>query len=126
MNKIFREQALARRFYDDDLFARGFSRSGDFSLAESELLLHYGHLCQAIERNILLNPTHEDRQLALEINGHVKPKSQLAKVWLKYRQLRQKKAIHMVESAKGSMPSAVPMYSKLAAQRSELDPGLWN
>mgnify|MGYP000497870781 FL=1 len=89
-----------KRFYDNSKFPRGFAKSGDFTLAEKELLTLYGDTMKALESKELSPENSEEKQFIKALKSPQKAKSKLEKVWLKYIQLtRGKKRFHSLSSS---------------------------
>lgn len=42
-----------KHFYDNKKFPRGFAKSGDFTLAEEDLLIRFGETMQNLETGVL-------------------------------------------------------------------------
>jgi uncharacterized protein YifE (UPF0438 family) len=84
-----------KRFYDNKKFSRGFAKSGDFTLAEENMLVTYGDTLLALESG-QLTPENDDEKRFVEIlTHHLEPQSKLEKVWLKYVNLaRGRKRFH--------------------------------
>ncbi len=72
------------RFFDRKNFPHGFSRSGVFTLAESDLLENYGRAMQALSDGSQSPQDESDLQFVKEVSGDLPPQSAEAKVWLKY------------------------------------------
>lgn len=84
-----------KRFYDNTKFPRGFAKSGDFTLAEEELLTIYGGTMLGLESGELTPENAEEAHFVKAIENPVKAKSKLERVWLKYTQLaRGRKRFH--------------------------------
>jgi len=78
------------RFFDES-FPRGFSKSGDFTIKESELLHLYGHTLLSLQSG-QRQPISEDEQHFLQaITGKAEPINTLEKAWLKYMGLKGKR-----------------------------------
>lgn len=73
-------------FRDDVNFPRGISRSGVFSISQSEILKIYGDTLRSLEVGVLA-PINEAEQNFLSFcDGAKEAESQLEKLWLKYKQ----------------------------------------
>ncbi|GLP97184.1 DUF413 domain-containing protein [Paraferrimonas sedimenticola] len=73
-----------KRFYDDVAFPRGFAKSGNFTLLESELLTNYGDTMRALESGLLAPANAEERQFVKSLKDPKRARSRLERVWLKY------------------------------------------
>ncbi|WP_194436872.1 DUF413 domain-containing protein [Vibrio fluminensis] len=84
-----------KRFYDNTKFPRGFAKSGDFTLAEEEVLTVYGDTMLGLETGELSPQNAEEKHFVKVIENPGKAKSKLERVWLKYIQLsRGRKRFH--------------------------------
>lgn len=100
-----------KRFYDNTKFPRGFAKSGDFTLAEEEILTLYGDTMQGLEMRILEPENAEEKHFIKVIENPGKAKSKLERVWLKYVQLaRGRKRFHTLSGR--NKPDAIEDYSE--------------
>ncbi|KJY81983.1 hypothetical protein TW81_16680 [Vibrio galatheae] len=84
-----------KRFYDNTKFPRGFAKSGDFTLAEEEILIFYGETMLGLETGQLDPENAEEKHFLKVLDNPVKAKSKLERTWLKYAQLaRGRKRFH--------------------------------
>ncbi|MCW8877475.1 MAG: DUF413 domain-containing protein [Kangiellaceae bacterium] len=74
-----------RRFADPKKFPYGFSRSGEFSVAQSELLERKGALWTALLSGWVLDPTKEDCEFIEAIEQRDYLFNQETLVWSKYQ-----------------------------------------
>ncbi|MDK1288939.1 DUF413 domain-containing protein [Pseudoalteromonas umbrosa] len=83
--------AAPKPFYDDTNFPRGFSRSGHFTLLESELLQQHGYLLLQLHRQ-KLEPINATQQQFINtfLNQHP-PSNRIERVWAKYLDLTTRK-----------------------------------
>jgi hypothetical protein len=79
------ESLLKRPFSDAKHYPYGFSRSGDFSIAESKALLQYGCLIAALVDGHLLPSNNEEIGFVESAFGRKKPESAPERAWLKYQ-----------------------------------------
>ncbi len=81
-------------FYDDENFPRGFSKSGDFTLAEAELLTSIGKRLFMLEQSLCVAENQVEKQFvkmcATQFHGQTKAEL----LWKKYRKLTQHKPFH--------------------------------
>ena len=77
--------ALKKRFQDFRNYPYGFSRSGDFSIKESQLLEQHGRLMAALADGILIPENEEETRLLSVIRGEIEPLSAVESVWMKYQ-----------------------------------------
>ena len=84
-----------KRFYDNTKFPRGFAKSGDFTLAEEEILTLYGDTMLGLETGELSPQNAEEKHFIKVIENPIKAKTKLERLWLKYTQLaRGRKRFH--------------------------------
>ena len=87
-------------FIDNINFARGFRKSGDFTLAESELLSLYGHTMLGLESAQLAPQTIEEAHFVQALNQPDQAQTRIELVWLKYIKLtREPKHFHSLNSS---------------------------
>lgn len=99
------------KFYDDYHFPKGFSRSGDFTLNEAEMLTNCGTIIHQLINNEFLPESEEQKHFKSVILGTSEPLYQVEKVYLKYLNVIDK----MAKSA------ATSKYSKKNIQDNEKD-----
>ncbi|MCZ4292523.1 DUF413 domain-containing protein [Vibrio sinaloensis] len=86
-------------FYDNVHFSRGFSKSGDFTLAEDELLTFYGKTLLGLESGELTPENQAESDFLDVIQGKKEPTTKLERTWMKYIKLaRGKKRFHTLNS----------------------------
>ncbi|WP_281555912.1 DUF413 domain-containing protein [Thalassomonas sp. RHCl1] len=74
-----------RKFYDDRNYPRGMSRSGDYTLAEVQLLEQYGVALSELSSG-KRSPINEQEQHFVEVcEGKAEPEHKIEKTWLKYQ-----------------------------------------
>ena len=76
--------SVTRRFFDDKNYPRGFSRHGDYTIKESQVLEQYGQAFKALDSGERKPTTKEEKNLLLfaVVNVH---RNFLRKTWNKYR-----------------------------------------
>ncbi|MET1255882.1 DUF413 domain-containing protein [Aliikangiella maris] len=79
-----REFWLQKKFSDIAKFPYGFSRSGDFTIAQSMQLESNGNLIRALLNGEVSDPTDSDIELKNAIISANRDYSELAKIWIKY------------------------------------------
>ncbi len=88
-----------KRFFDDKNFPKGFSKSGEFTLSEAELLSLYGDTMLAFEAGILEPETSEEKHFIKVLKHPNKANTKLEHVWIKYTKLtREPKKFHTLNS----------------------------
>ncbi|WP_432455574.1 DUF413 domain-containing protein [Agarivorans sp. QJM3NY_29] len=92
-----------KRFYDDQKFKRGFSKSGNFTLLEAELLSLYGETMKAINSGELLPESNQEQRFLLVCSQQLEASTKLEKVWLKYKTLTNaRRRFHTLHSSHGN------------------------
>ena len=66
--------SVTRRFFDDKNYPRGFSRHGDYTIKESQVLEQYGQAFKALEK-----------EFVAFCRGERAPETFFEKTWNKYR-----------------------------------------
>jgi uncharacterized protein YifE (UPF0438 family) len=80
-----RELLLKRMFDNPKHYPYGFSRSGDFSIAESKALSQYGCLIAALVDGLLVPSNDEEKGFIEAAIGKKKPETIAERAWLKYQ-----------------------------------------
>lgn len=94
---------VTRRFFDDKNYPRGFSRHGDYTIRESQLLEQFGQACIGLESGEREAITEAEKRFVAVCKGDEIAESPLEKVWQKYRSLTNKsKRIYTLSSNAGS------------------------
>jgi hypothetical protein len=84
-----------RRFYDNNAFPRGFGKSGNFTIAEDDILSSYGQTLLALELGDIIPVNTEEKHFLKVLKNPGKAKSKIEQTWLKYIQLaRGRKVFH--------------------------------
>lgn len=84
MAKLTRDNLLGRMFQDPKNYPYGFSRSGDFSIAEANALQQYGNLISALVSGNIAASNDEDKSLLAAATGDKEPGTVAEKAWSKY------------------------------------------
>lgn len=74
-----------RKFYDDKNYPRGMSRSGDFTLAEVQLIEQYGVALQEISAGKREPQTEDEIHFKSVCDGEQPPNNSIEKAWMKYQ-----------------------------------------
>ncbi|MBN7820741.1 DUF413 domain-containing protein [Bowmanella yangjiangensis] len=85
MAKQTKEQLLKRQFLDPKNYPYGFSRSGDFSISESQALSRYGCLIAALVDGFLEPENDEDEGFLASARGDREPQTVAERAWCKYQ-----------------------------------------
>lgn len=88
-----------QKFYDDLHFPRGFSRSGKFSIQESELLTQIGKRLFDLEQGTAEpeNQVEESFVLRCKLGGEGETK--IEKLWQKYKESKKPKSFHTLNGS---------------------------
>lgn len=87
------------RFYDNVHFYRGFSKSGDFTLAEDEMLTYFGTTLLALESGQLEPESQTESDFVDMTKGNREASTKLERTWMKYVHLaRGKKSFYTLNS----------------------------
>lgn len=98
-----------KRFFDPKKFPRGFAKSGDFTIAEEDLLSRYGDTMMNLESGVLQPENSEETHFIQVIQNQNEAESKLERVWLKYVKLaRGRKRFHTLNGR--NKPDAVDDY----------------
>lgn len=89
------------RFFDNKHYPRGFSRHGDFTIKEAQLLERFGHAFNELDAG-KRQATTEDEQLFVAVcRAEREPVTELEKVWFKYLvRTRHPKKFHTLSGGK--------------------------
>lgn len=85
MATVTRDILLRKPFNDFRNYPYGFARSGDFSIRESDALLHYGCLITALLSGEVAPQTDEDHNLLAVARGEQAAVTPVEKAWAKYQ-----------------------------------------
>ncbi|WP_394388537.1 DUF413 domain-containing protein [Shewanella woodyi] len=111
-------------FIDNINFPRGFRKSGDFTLAESELLSLYGDTLLGLESGLLAPETIEEEHFVRTLTQPHKAKTKIELVWIKYIKLtREPRRFHSLNSTHSyKVPSEImPAASMKFEEAGQLD-----
>ncbi|MFT2089694.1 DUF413 domain-containing protein [Paraglaciecola sp. 2405UD69-4] len=87
----FNIRAGSKTYLDPLNFKYGFRKSGDFSIAESEILSTYGHSLLALEMGEMFPETDAEQHFVKVVTGKCEAESKLEKTWNKYIRLSRTK-----------------------------------
>ncbi|MDT0593268.1 DUF413 domain-containing protein [Glaciecola petra] len=85
MMVLTKDSLLRKVFSDPKNYPYGFSRSGDFSIAESKALVEYGCLIAALVDGQLHPQGEEDESIIAAAHGAIEPQDTKQRAWLKYQ-----------------------------------------
>ncbi|MCG3721089.1 DUF413 domain-containing protein [Vibrio cincinnatiensis] len=99
-----------KRFYDTKKFPRGFAKSGDFTLAEEELLTLYGETLLGLESGELQPENAEEQHFIAVLADPDSAETKIERVWMKYVRLaRGRKRFHTLNGR--NKPDAADDYT---------------
>jgi uncharacterized protein YifE (UPF0438 family) len=85
-------------FYDDAHFVRGFSKSGHFSIAESELLTQVGKRLFMLEHGVKSPENTVEEQFVqfckAQLDGEFEGQNKIELLWQKYKKLTKAQSFH--------------------------------
>lgn len=88
-------------FYDNKRFRRGFAKSGDFTIAEEDILIRFGDTMNLLEGGELAPESEEERHFLQVVADEKQAESKLEKTWIKYIHLaRDRKKFHTLNGKK--------------------------
>ncbi|WP_114194966.1 DUF413 domain-containing protein [Edaphovirga cremea] len=92
------------RFFDNKFYPRGFSRHGDFTIKEAQLLERYGYAFNELDLGKRQPVTDEENQFVAVCRGEREPETEAEKVWSKYvTRIRRPKRFHTLSGGKPQM-----------------------
>lgn len=74
-----------RKFYDDRNYPRGMSRSGDYTLAEVNILESHGIAFLELAKKTREPINEEETRFQEVCDGKALPESKMEKAWIKYQ-----------------------------------------
>lgn len=77
--------SVTRRFFDDKNYPRGFSRHGDYTIKESQVLEQYGQAFKALDLGEREPVNAEEKAFVAFCRGERAPETFFEKAWHKYR-----------------------------------------
>jgi len=95
-----RDYFLAKKFYDDIRFPYGFSRSGEFSISESQAIEFKGAYFNAVGSGMLVDPTEEDIRVSKVLRGELEAINLEEKAWLKYLKMAKRSQVWLCDCKK--------------------------
>lgn len=91
----------AKPFYDNAKFPRGFNRSGDFTISESDILTQYGEMMLSLETGKVAPESDAEKQFVAVCQNAKEPETKLEKAWVKYvEKSRGKRRFHTLTGSK--------------------------
>ena len=84
----------AERFYDDVHFPRGFSKSGDFTIADAELLSCVGKRLFMLEQGLTIPENQVEEKFTFLCKSEAEGETKIELLWQKYKRLTRYKPFH--------------------------------
>lgn len=92
------------RFFDNKHYPRGFSRHGDFTIKEAQLLERYGVALNELDLARREPSTEEEKQFVEVCRGLREPTTETERVWSKYMsRIKRPKRFHTLSGGKPQM-----------------------
>lgn len=95
------------RFFDNKHYPRGFSRHGDFTIKEAQLLERFGQAFNDLDMAKRDPLTEEERQFVEVCRGAREPVTEEEHVWMKYtKKTKHPKRFHTLSGGKPTVETA--------------------
>lgn len=92
------------RFFDNKFYPRGFSRHGDFTIKEAQLLEKHGHAFNELDLGKREPVNEEERRFVAVCRGECEPATEAEKVWSKYMaRIKRPRRFHTLSGGKPQM-----------------------
>ncbi len=89
------------RFFDNKCYPRGFSRHGDFTIKEAQLLECHGCAFSELDSGHREPSNEEEKRFIAVCRGQQQPATEQERVWLKYlAQINRPKRFHTLSGGK--------------------------
>ncbi|MEQ5075461.1 DUF413 domain-containing protein [Providencia alcalifaciens] len=89
------------RFFDNKHYPRGFSRHGDFTIKEAQLLERHGQAFNELDTGKRAAQTEEEELFVAVCRGEREPVTPEEKVWVKYSsRINRPKRFHTLSGGK--------------------------
>lgn len=89
------------RFFDNRYYPRGFSRHGDFTIKEAQLLERHGYAFNELEQGKREPVTDEEKAFVAMCRGEREPVTEAERVWSKYMtRVKRPKRFHTLSGGK--------------------------
>lgn len=94
----------AMRFFDNKYYPRGFSRHGDFTIKESQLLEKCGHAFNDLALGKREPVNEEEKHFVAMCRGEAEPVTDAERVWSKYMErIKLPRRFHTLSGGKPQM-----------------------
>lgn len=89
------------RYFDNKHYPRGFSRHGDFTIKEAQLLERHGHAFNDLDLGKREPVTEEEKLFVAVCRGEREPVTDAERVWSKYMtRIKRPKRFHTLSGGK--------------------------
>lgn len=96
-----------QRFFDNKNYPRGFSRHGDFTIKEAQLLEKYGIALKELSSKLREPITKDEKSFVDVCSGFKDASTELEKVWTKYlSKVNKPKKFHTLSGGKPQLDAA--------------------
>lgn len=89
----------ANKFYDDVHFPHGFSRSGKFSIKESEQLMQVGRRLWDLEQGFVSPENQVEEGFVHMCKSGYEPETKIERLWVKYKEAIKTKSFHTLNGS---------------------------
>lgn len=91
----------SQRFFDNKNYPRGFSRHGDFTIKESQLLEKYGCALKDLDNETRKPVTPDEKSFVMVCRGDKEASNEFEKIWIKYLScINKSKKFHTLSGGK--------------------------
>ncbi len=99
--------STTNRFFDNKFYPRGFSRHGDFTIKEAQLLEHRGFAFNELNLGKREPATEAEKQFVEVCRGQREPVTDEERVWTKYMaRINRPRRFHTLSGGKPQMEGA--------------------
>lgn len=90
-----------QRFFDNKNYPRGFSRHGDFTIKEAQVLEKYGYAFRDLDNEVRKPLTTEEKSFVDVCKGKKEVSNEYERAWLKYlNSINKPKRFHTLSGGK--------------------------
>lgn len=93
--------STTHRFFDNKNYPRGFSRHGDFTIKEAQILERHGYAFNELDSGKREPATEEETLFVAVCRGEREPQTEPEKIWSKYiTRINRPKRFHTLSGGK--------------------------
>lgn len=89
-------------FYDDVHFPRGFNKTGDFTIAEAEILTDIGRRLHMLEQEVCTPTNKVEKQFSQMCKEQSEGQTRIELLWQKYKRLTVYKPFHNLNGGRAA------------------------